>query len=145
MLNRIEASVRERTHRLVASMLANNPNEEADLISELAVPLPLQVSYDMMGIPEADHKRIFHWKNVIWSAATPTFRSISRNSLTLRWTLAPTRARWSKITASIITTVLRPPWGVDGEQLSSSEIASFFVPLVIAGNETTRMRSTSGR
>ena len=34
-------------------------------MAELAGPLPLQVICDMMGIPEDDHQRMFHWTNVI--------------------------------------------------------------------------------
>ena len=33
---------------------------------------------------------------------------------------------------------------VDGERLSSSEIASFFILLVVAGNETTRNAISHG-
>ena len=68
---RIEASVRDRAHRLVASLIADHPDGEADLVSELAGPLPLQIICDMMGIPEEDHQRIFHWTNVILGFGDP--------------------------------------------------------------------------
>jgi len=68
---RIEASVRERARRLVASLIAKHPDGQADLVSELAGPLPLQVICDMMGIPEEDHQRIFHWTNVILGFGDP--------------------------------------------------------------------------
>ncbi|MBV8290950.1 MAG: cytochrome P450, partial [Mycobacterium sp.] len=68
---RIEASVHERARRLVTSMIAAHPDGTGEAVSELAGPLPLQVICDMMGIPEEDHQRIFHWTNVILGFGDP--------------------------------------------------------------------------
>ena len=52
-------------------MLANHPDGRADLVTELAGPLPLQIICDMMGIPEEDHQQVFHWTNVILGFGDP--------------------------------------------------------------------------
>ena len=57
----IEDSVRQRARRLVEEMVAAHPDGHGELVSEIAGPLPLQIICDMMGIPEQDHARIFHW------------------------------------------------------------------------------------
>ena len=62
---RTEASVRDRARRLVETMIEAHPDGSGEVVAELAGPLPLQVICDMMGIPEEDHQRIFHWTNVI--------------------------------------------------------------------------------
>lgn len=144
---RIEASVRERAHRLVSSMIANHPNGEADLVSELAGPLPLQIICDMMGIPEADHQRIFHWTNVILGFGDPDlstdFEELTRVSMDIGG-YASALAEDRRINHDDDLTTALVEAEVDGERLSSSEIASFFILLVVAGNETTRNAISHG-
>ncbi len=144
---RIEASVRERAHRLVASLIANHPDGEADLVSELAGPLPLQIICDMMGIPEEDHQRVFHWTNVILGFGDPDlttdfeeFLQVSMDIGAYATALAEDRRvnHHDDLTTSLVEAE------VDGDRLSSSEIASFFILLVVAGNETTRNAISHG-
>lgn len=144
---RIEASVRERARRLVASLIANHPDGEAELVSELAGPLPLQVICDMMGIPEQDHQRIFHWTNVILGFGDPDlatdfdeFLQVSMDIGAYASALAEDRRsnHHDDLTTSLVEAE------VDGERLSSTEIASFFILLVVAGNETTRNAISHG-
>ena len=144
---RIEASVRERARRLVASLIANHPNGEADLVTELAGPLPLHIICDMMGIPEEDHQRIFHWTNVILGFGDPDlttdfdeFLKISMDIGAYASALAEDRRvnHHDDLTTSLVEAE------VDGERLSSAEIASFFILLVVAGNETTRNAISHG-
>jgi methyl-branched lipid omega-hydroxylase len=144
---RIETSVRERAHRLVASMIANHPDGEADLVSELAGPLPLQIICDMMGIPEEDHQRIFHWTNEILGFGDPDlvtdfeeFIKVSIDIGAYASALAEDRQvnHHDDLTSSLVEAE------VDGERLTSAEIASFFILLVVAGNETTRNAISHG-
>src|SRR6201993_73735 len=144
---RIEASVRERAHRLVASLIADHPDGQADLVAEVAGPLPLQIICDMMGIPEEDHQRIFHWTNVILGFGDPDFATdieelvhVSMEIGAYASALAEDRRvnHHDDLTTSLVEAE------VDGDRLSSSEIASFFILLVAAGNETTRNAISHG-
>jgi methyl-branched lipid omega-hydroxylase len=144
---RIEASVRERAHRLVAAMIANHPDGQADVVSELAGPLPLQVICDMMGIPEEDHERVFHWTNVILGFGDPDlttdfaeFLQVSADIGAYASALAEDRRvnHHDDLTTSLVQAE------VDGDRLTSQEIASFFILLVVAGNETTRNAISHG-
>jgi cytochrome P450 len=144
---RIEASVRERARRLVASMIATHPDGKGEAVSELAGPLPLQVICDMMGIPEEDHQRIFHWTNVILGFGDPDlatdfeeFAQVSMEIGGYATALAEDRRQnpHDDLTASLVRAE------VDGERLSSAEIASFFILLTVAGNETTRNAISHG-
>lgn len=144
---RIEASVRDRAQRLVAAMITNHPDGQADLVSELAGPLPLQIICDMMGIPEEDHHRIFHWTNVILGFGDPDlttdfeeFLHVSMDIGAYATALADDRRvnHHNDLTTSLVEAE------VDGERLSSSDIAMFFILLVVAGNETTRNAISHG-
>jgi methyl-branched lipid omega-hydroxylase len=144
---RIEASVRDRAHRLVASLIANHPDGEADLVSQLAGPLPLQIICDMMGIPEEDHQRIFHWTNVILGFGDPDlttdFEQFLRVSMDIgAYASALAEDRRANHHDDLTTSLVEAE--VDGDRLSSSEIASFFILLVVAGNETTRNAISHG-
>ncbi|MDT5221603.1 MAG: methyl-branched lipid omega-hydroxylase [Mycobacterium sp.] len=147
---RIETSVRDRAHRLVQSMIANHPDGQADLVSELAGPLPLQIICDMMGIPEEDHQLVFHWTNVILGFGDPDlatdfeeFLKVSMDIGAYATALADERRRSSVNHHDDLTTALVEA-EVGGERLSSSEIAMFFILLVVAGNETTRNAISHG-
>ncbi|HEX5254915.1 MAG TPA: cytochrome P450, partial [Mycobacterium sp.] len=144
---RIEASVRERARRLVASLVANHPDGEAELVGELAGPLPLQVICDMMGIPEEDHQRIFHWTNVILGFGDPDlatdFNEFLQVSIDIgAYASALAEDRRSNHHDDLTTSLVEAE--VDGDRLTSQEIASFFILLVVAGNETTRNAISHG-
>jgi methyl-branched lipid omega-hydroxylase len=144
---RIEASVRERAHRLVAAMIANHPDGKGEAVSELAGPLPLQVICDMMGIPEEDHQRVFHWTNVILGFGDPDlstdFEQFAKVSMEIGgYATALAEDRRDSPHDDLTTSLVQAE--VDGERLSSAEIASFFILLAVAGNETTRNAISHG-
>lgn len=147
VLTRMEDSVRDRAHRLVAAMVADHPDGCADLVSELAGPLPLEVICDMMGIPDEDHQQIFDWTNIIMGFGDPDlemdyreFTSATSDSRNYAYALAEDRR--SRPRGDLTTSLVQAE--VDGEQLTSAEIASFFILLVVAGNETTRHAISHG-
>src|ERR1700736_5545143 len=63
---RIEDSVRDRARRIVTDMIANHRDAHADFVAQVSGLLPLQVICDMMGIPQDDEAKVFHWKRVLW-------------------------------------------------------------------------------
>jgi cytochrome P450 len=144
---RIETSVRERARRLVTDMVANHPDGNGEAVAELAGPLPLQVICDMMGIPEEDHQQIFHWTNVILGFGDPDlttdfdeFLKVSMDIGAYATALAEDRRvnHHGDLTTSLVGAE------VDGERLTSAEVASFFILLAVAGNETTRNAISHG-
>jgi cytochrome P450 len=147
VLARIEDSVRDRARRLVTAMVADHPDGKAELVTELAGPLPLQIICDMMGIAEGDHQKIFHWTNVILGFGDPDITSdfdefvrVAMDIGAYASALADDRRAnpGDDLTTNLVQAEL------DGERLTSGEIASFFILLVVAGNETTRNAISHG-
>ncbi|KWX66582.1 cytochrome P450 [Mycobacterium sp. NAZ190054] len=143
----IEDSVRQRARSLVRDMVAAHPDGRGEIVGELAGPLPLQIICDMMGIPERDHQKVFHWTNVILGFGDPDiatdfdeFVSVAMEIGTYATALAEDRRGnpGDDLTTSLVRAEL------DGERLTSAEVASFFILLVVAGNETTRNAISHG-
>jgi cytochrome P450 len=144
---RIEDSVRDRARRLVTDMIAAYPDGSADFVAEVAGPLPLQIICDMMGIPEEDEAKIFHWTTVLMSVgddeASGDFDEIVKIATELAgYGIGLAEERRTQPADDLTTSLVRAE--LDGEQLTSAEIASFFILLCAAGNETTRNAISHG-
>ena len=144
---RTEESVRDRARRLVSDLIANHPDGKADLVTELSGPLPLQVICDMMGIPEEDHQQIFHWTNIILGFGDPDLTTDMEEFMKVAldmgaYATALAESRRAEPRDDLTTALVAAE--VDGESLSSAEIASFFILLAVAGNETTRNAISHG-
>jgi methyl-branched lipid omega-hydroxylase len=143
----IENAIRERARTLVSNMVAAHADGMGELVSDLAGILPLQVICDMMGIPEQDHEILFGWTNLIFGFGDPelapdmdTYARAVRSIGDYGLAIAEDRRRNPRddLTTSLVEAEL------DGQQLSESEVASFFNLLVGAGVETTRNAISHG-
>lgn len=144
---RTEESVRDRARRLVSDLIANHPDGKGELVAELSGPLPLQVICDMMGIPEEDHQKIFHWTNIILGFGDPDLSTDYEEFMKVAidigaYATALAEDRRDNPRDDLTTALVAAE--VDGERLTSAEIASFFILLAVAGNETTRNAISHG-
>jgi cytochrome P450 len=113
----------------------------------VAAALPLKIICDMMGIPESDNRRMFELSNIILGIGDPeygvTMDVLMGAAIELsQYAQALGEARLAS-PGEDITSVLMSA-DVDGERLTSAEFASFFILLVVAGNETTRNAISHG-
>ncbi len=120
---------------------------EGDFVTDVAATLPLRIIVDMMGIPRSQEKFIFDRTNVILGLGDPEYVPDQTESgimgalLTAAQDLAMLvtelgEARMKDPKEDLTTALITAE--VDGESLTSAELASFFLLLVVAGNETTR-------
>jgi len=146
-VSRIEDQVRDRAARLVTELIERFPNGECDFVEEVAAALPLAIICDMMGIPEEDHKKIFHWTNVILGVGAPEFVGSYEDLMTVAlemfmYAQALGESRVGNPQDDVTSAMMNAV--VDGERLTAQEFGSFFILLVVAGNETTRNAISHG-
>jgi cytochrome P450 len=143
MIKRFEADVDAAAARIVDDLLMTGSG--CDFVTEVAARLPLKIICDMMGIPESDYRFVFDQSNIILGSNDPEYvsdpESIAPALLTagmelqrLVQDLAAHRIEnpTDDLTSSLVNA------NIDGERLTAQELGSFFILLVVAGNETTR-------
>jgi methyl-branched lipid omega-hydroxylase len=143
MVKKFEDGVRLAATEIVDDLLVTGP---CDFVPHVAARLPLKIICDMMGIPDDQYEMVLANTNIILSGADPEFLSEDLNEavtqllgagqaladLVTRLAAARTKAPAEDLVSALVTA------NIDGEQLTSAELASFFILLVVAGNETTR-------
>ena len=153
MLERVIDSVRGIVDDVLvqARRKAEAGDGTLDVVADIAAPVPLRVICDMMGVPDEDRALVLSASNVILSGGDPELIENQEEPLTALFeagiALAGVMERLAAerlerptddLTTALVTTE------VDGERLSHQEIASFFILLLVAGNETTRNAISQG-
>ena len=130
-----------------AAMVVDDVAErgECDFVVDVAAKLPLAIVCDLMGVPRSQLDFVFEQTNIVLGASDPEYRPDNTDVVTA---LLGAGGALSELMTSVaeskkggdgkdLTSILVNS-EVDGERLSPSDIASFFILLVVAGNETTR-------
>ncbi|GAA0990757.1 cytochrome P450 [Acrocarpospora macrocephala] len=149
MIKQFEADVETAAGQIVDDLIATGSG--CDFVTEVAARLPLKIICDMMGIPESDYRFVFDRSNVILGASDPEYVSdpaaIATSLLTAGMELQQlvqdlAAHRLGTPTDDLISALVNA--NIDGEQLTAQELGSFFILLVVAGNETTRNAISHG-
>jgi cytochrome P450 len=116
--------------------------EEFDLVAVLAFPLPANIVFSLMGVPEEDYAQVKQWCG--YRAALSFGRPAAQDQVEI----ATTMAAYRRYMRDLVDTKAREP-GDDlasdliaihreaPEQLTLDEIASILFSLSFAGHETT--------
>jgi cytochrome P450 len=147
-LGKLEQDVPRRAKQTIDRVIDQG---SCDFVTEIAAPLPLEIICDMMGIPESQTKFVFEKTNVILGLGDPEYVPEGTNVLmaalgagqalaTLMNELVAERRKKPQddLTSALLAAEL------EGDALTQPELASFFVLLVVAGNETTRNAISHG-
>jgi cytochrome P450 len=146
-ISRIEEYVKVKARTIIDSVLDEFADKEFDFVDAVAAKFPLQIICEMMGIPAEDERQIFEWTNTILGAGDPdfggSFEKLMEAAIGMfSYAQALGEARLAKPAEDLTSVMMHAV--VDGERLTSQEFGSFFILLVVAGNETTRNAITHG-
>jgi cytochrome P450 len=148
MLKRVESQVQEAARAVIDAVAERGA---CDFVTDIAAALPLKIICDMMGIPDSQYGFVFDRTNVILGAGDPEYVSDPAAAVGALLTAGADltqlvqelgRARREQPTDDLTSALVNSR--VDGDSLSDSDLGSFFVLLVVAGNETTRNAISHG-
>jgi cholest-4-en-3-one 26-monooxygenase len=115
-----------------------------DLVTDVALWLPLHVIADMVGVPEDDRRQVFEWTEATFGfdpAVTAEQRAEAAIAM-YGYADAMCEERRDHPRDDLISVLMGAD--VDGEALTQMQIDLFFLLLQNAGSETTRNLITSG-
>lgn len=141
VMRALDAAITDRARAAAAALPAGEP---VDVVAELAVPFPLRVISDLLGIPEDDWPRFYEWSEAAIPGATdwPPERTAELMGEMVTYLLATAAARRADPQDDVIS--LLATVEMDGDRLDDTELAMFLVQLLVAGNETTRNALSGG-
>ncbi|BAN02999.1 cytochrome P450 [Ilumatobacter coccineus] len=146
-VNRVEELVVAKAKVIIERIQTEFPDKTCDFVEHIAAALPLEIICDMMGIPADDYSKIFGWTNTILGVGDPEFVTsyddLMTHSLEM-FTYAQALGEDRRANPQDDITSVMMAAEVDGEQLTAQEFGSFFILLVVAGNETTRNAISHG-
>lgn len=132
------------TARADAIIDAAKARGKGDFVEQVAAELPLQAIADLLGVPQEDRRKLFHWSNQMLAYDDPEYDVDPEAASVeiLGYFMALAEERKSEPRDDIVTKLVNA--GEDGEGLSSDEFGYFTILLAVAGNETTRNAITHG-
>jgi cholest-4-en-3-one 26-monooxygenase len=130
-----------RAQTIVAEALVKG---SGNFVEDVAAELPLQAIADLLGVPQEDRHKLFHWSNQMLAfddpeiPGDPTAASIE----ILGYFMAMAEDRMANPRNDIVTKLVQGD--AEGNALTADEFGYFTILLTVAGNETTRTAITHG-
>jgi cytochrome P450 len=136
----LEPAIRAQARRLLDAV---PKGEVVDLVDAVAVPFPLVVIAELLGVPADDWRRFYEWSDHAIAAGTQqteeNMTALAEMAEFFLAVIAEKQQQPGDDLVSLLATV-----EVDGEKLSDGELMMFCGQLLVAGNETTRNLVSGG-
>jgi cytochrome P450 len=132
-------TMEDRVRSVIRSVVASVPDDEFDLVSVLAEPIPVFVFAAILGVPEGDWQQIVKWATTITNlgggqGAPEDYEIVINEIGPYLWALISERQqRPTDDLLSLLTTTT-----VHGRRLTEEEMITYAMALLAAGSETTQ-------
>lgn len=141
-VEQLRADLAERAREIVAAAAASG---SGDFVEQVSCELPLQAIAGLMGVPQEDRMKLFHWSNQMVGDMDPEFATndaISASVELITYGMQMAAERSATPGDDLVTKLVQAD--VEGHKLSDDEFGFFVILLAVAGNETTRNSITQG-
>ncbi len=149
-IERRRQEVERITREALDAMAGDGEERTGDFVADLAAPVTLSVLADMLGVPREDWTLMFRWTNQIAGASDPEFQTGDEPIDSVQDARAGLFEYFLKLGAERrqsprddMVSVLSNA-EVNGGFIPPFELLSYFLLLVVAGNETTRNAASGG-
>jgi len=143
MIQRFADDVGRIAAEIVDDLVSTGP---CDFVENVATRLPLTIICRLMGIPDDSYRMVLRNTNIILSGFDPDLISedmdeavgqiLAAGGELADLVTALGRERAENPAGDLVSALVTA--NIEGEALTTAELASFFILLVVAGNETTR-------
>jgi cholest-4-en-3-one 26-monooxygenase len=121
-----------------------------DFVQDISARITIAVIAEMLGVPASDRALLFRWTNEVIAPEDPEYQTGGNAEATIekarielfQYFDAMSKDRQKNPQDDIVSIVATG--NVDGATLGPVELLSYYLLLVVAGNETTRNAMTGG-
>src|SRR6202789_3155030 len=141
-IGRLEAELAQRAENIAKTAASEGTG---DFVEQVSCELPLQAIAGLLGVPQEDRMKLFHWSNQMVGDQDPEFAgndAMDASIQLIMYAMQMAADRAANPGPDIVTKLVEAD--VDGHKLSDDEFGFFVILLAVAGNETTRNSITQG-
>jgi len=137
-----------KIRRVVAAAIEKTIQaRDCDFVAEMADKIPMQVICELMGVPSEDRGMLLKWSHLMVGSSDPAVaeekRAITVYGDFLQYGRKIIELHKFKSRGPIVDALLNSETP-EGDRLTVEEFCSFFLMLVVAGNETTGAVMSNG-
>ncbi|MDC0741611.1 cytochrome P450 [Polyangium mundeleinium] len=133
-ISAMQQSIEAMAHQLIDKMVAKGP--PADLVSELAFPLPVWVIAEILGISVDDRDKLAHWSNSMLTMTQFTQEEVDKAQMEfVHYLMGHIAKKRAEPGDDLLSDLIRA--ADQGEQINEKILLMTAQGILVAGHETT--------